>query len=93
VCRAETSTAIRFNPNNGTVNNGACLGSVGIEPVNFAFITRNGLPHPGGPPSPVNSTLVDFYARSEHDLFMNSGDVLIVDLRDTAHGLQIVIMT
>jgi hypothetical protein len=90
-CAALNIDSYSVNPNNGTVNNDACLGSVGIEPVNFAFITRNGLPHPGGPPSPVNSTLVTFTPDPNHDLFMNSGDVLIVDLRDTAHGLQIVI--
>jgi hypothetical protein len=90
-CAALNIDSYSVNPNNGTVNNDACLGSVGIEPVNFAFITRNGLPHPGGPPSPVNSTLVTFTADPKLDLFMNSGDVLIMDLRDTAHGLQIVI--
>jgi hypothetical protein len=90
-CAALNIDSLSEDPNAGTVNNNACLNSVGIEPVNFAFITRNGKPHPGGPPSPVNSTLVTFTPDPNLDLFMNSGDVLIVDLHDTPHGLQIVI--
>ena len=90
-CAALNIDSLSEDPNAGTVNNNACLNSVGIEPVNFAFITRNGKPHPGGPPNPVNSTLVTFTPDPNLDLFMNSGDVLIVDLQDTPHGLRIVI--
>ncbi|GAC1673834.1 MAG: hypothetical protein NVS9B2_22720 [Steroidobacteraceae bacterium] len=90
-CAALNIDSISEDPNHGTLNNAACLGSVGIEPVNFAFITHNGLSHPGGPPNPVNSTLVTFTPDPKLDLFMNSGDVLIVDLHDTPHGLEIVI--
>jgi hypothetical protein len=90
-CAALNIDSFSEDPNAGTVNNRACLGSVGIEPVNFAFITRNGKPHPGGPPNPVGSTLVTFTPDPTRDLFMNSGDVLIVELRDSAHGFQVVI--
>jgi hypothetical protein len=90
-CAALNVDSLSQDPNHGTQLNGTCAATVGVEYVNFAFITRNGKPHHGAPPNPVNSTLDTFTADSNTDLFMNSGDVLIVDLHDTPHGLQIVI--
>jgi len=90
-CAALNIDSLSEDPNAGTVNNDACLNSVGIEPVNFAFITLNGKPHHGAPPNPVQSNNTTFTPDPTLDLFMNSGDVLIVDLHDTPHGLQIVI--
>ncbi|HVB72463.1 MAG TPA: hypothetical protein VNE38_02810 [Ktedonobacteraceae bacterium] len=70
---------------------GACAGLTGVEPVNFAFITKNGVPQPGSPPNPLQSTINTFTPDPNADLFMNSGDTLAVTMHDTAHGLQIVI--
>lgn len=70
---------------------GACAGLVGIEPVNFAFITKNGVPQPSSPPNPLQATINTFTPNPSADLFMNSGDKLVVTMHDTAHGLQIVI--
>jgi len=70
---------------------GACTGLVGIEPVNFAFITKSGHPQPSSPPNPLDATINTFTPNPSADLFMNSGDKLVVTMHDTAHGLQIVI--
>jgi hypothetical protein len=90
-CAALNIDSLSEDPNAGTFQNSTCASAVGLEYVNFAFITLNGKPHPGGPPNPVKSTLATFTPDPKLDLFMNSGDVLIVDLHDTPHGLQIVI--
>ncbi len=75
--------------NNGVANNDDCLGTVGIEPVNFAFITRSGFPH--APPSPLEATDDTFTPHSSSDLFMNGGDELVVDIHDSGAGLVTVI--
>jgi hypothetical protein len=68
---------------------GACAGLVGIEPVGFAFITKSGVPH--APPNPLDSTLATFTPNTSTDLFMNSGDKLVVHQVDTPSGLHITI--
>jgi hypothetical protein len=88
-CAALNIDSLGFDMNNNVDNNAACLNSVGEESVNFAFITKNGVPH--APPSPVSSTLATFTPDSKKDLFMNSGDQLVVIMNDTPHGLLIVI--
>lgn len=54
-------------------------------------MTKSGVPQPNSPPSPVNATLNTFTPDPNADLFMNSGDKLMVTLHDTQHGLKIVI--
>ena len=50
-----------------------------VEPVNFAFLQRNGVP--AGPPSPQLADLTSFTPSSE-TLLMNPGDTLKVTIRD-----------
>ena len=74
------------NMNTGLGNNAACGGAV--EYVNFAFITKDGVPT--GPPGPLlqnNST----FTPNADTLFYNPGDVLRISLQDTGHGLKITI--
>lgn len=80
--------SLSTNENTGTNNNAACLASAGLEPVNFAFITKSGVPL--GPPSPLLSTNATFSPTGD-TLFYNPGDLLRVTLRDTSHGLKITI--
>jgi len=54
------------------------------EPVNFAFLQRNGVP--AGPPSPQLSDVSTFTPNSQ-TLLMNPGDVVATTLRDTPDGL------
>ena len=69
------------------LNNKACLNSVGVEPVNFAFVTRSGIADtPADPQNPDH-----FTPNLANDLLMNSGDRLTVDIHDTPAGLTIII--
>ena len=68
-------------------NNAACVARAGVEYVNFAFITKNGVAT--GPASPLLSTLGGTFTPSPADLFMNSGDTIQVTMHDTANGLEI----
>jgi hypothetical protein len=88
-CAALTIDSYSLNPVTGQSNNKACLDTVGIEPVNFAFITKNGRPQ--APPAPVNATDATFTPDPERDLFMASGDDVQVTMHDTAHGLRVVL--
>ena len=58
-CAAMAIFSFNSNQNTGVANNADCLGSVGIEPANFAFITRNG--NPIGPPGPVTLAIQRAY--------------------------------
>jgi hypothetical protein len=60
---------------------------VGPEPVNFAFLTKDGkATAPGNPGAPQH-----FTPDLKKDLLMNPGDALTVHLFDTAHGLEVTI--
>src|SRR5437660_10750689 len=89
-CAALNIDSLSQNSVTGQLNNTACLNVAGVEPVNFAFITHNGKSQ--APANPVESTLATFTPDPNQDLFMNSGDHLVVALQDTAHGLRIDIV-
>jgi hypothetical protein len=87
-CSALTIDSFSENQNTGQFNNSKCLNAAGSEPVNFAFITKSGVPV--GPPSPLlrnGST----HTPTADTLFYNPGDLLRIVLQDTTHGLQITI--
>jgi hypothetical protein len=65
--------------------NQTCQNQVGIEYVNFAFLTKSGKAQ--APANPVESTTATFTPDPSKDLFMSSGDQLVVDLHDSASGL------
>ena len=89
-CAALNIDSASENQNAGTLNNADCQARYGTEYVNYAFITRSGKPE--GPSALVGSTGFFGFLPSDTDtLFMNSGDVLLVSLADTPHGLQITI--
>jgi hypothetical protein len=91
-CAALTIDSLNQDGNTGTLNNADCLGRVGLEPVSFAFITKSGAPHAAPDPLSVFSPpLAALTPNPATDLFMNSGDVLTVDMHDTAAGFQVVI--
>jgi hypothetical protein len=73
----------------GLDNNADCLNKVGVEPGNFAFIEKDGVPV--GPPDPLNSNAATFTPDPNKTLFMNPGDTLLVTLRDTPEGLRVSI--
>jgi hypothetical protein len=64
--------------------NFANLNTACEEPVNFAFLQRNGVP--AGPPSPQLTNVSTF--RPNHEtLMMNPGDTVATTIRDTPQGL------
>jgi hypothetical protein len=88
-CAALNIDSLSENMNTGQQLNDACASITGIEYVNFAFITKDGVAQ--APASPVNATLATFTPDANKDLFMNSGDQLTVALHDTSAGFQVVI--
>jgi hypothetical protein len=86
-CAALNIDSFSQNENTGVDNNSACLDTVGIEPVNFAFITKNGKAQ--APANPVDATAATYTPDPSKDLFMNSGDHITVAMHDTSNGLQI----
>ena len=86
-CAALNIDTFADNENTGALDNTACLNSVGPEPVNFAFVTKDGVATaPGNPGAPQH--FVPVHAK---DLLMNSGDKLTVHLFDTPDGLKVTI--
>jgi hypothetical protein len=89
-CSALNIDSLSQNLNSGQVQNLACQNAAfgGIEYINFAFITKDGVP--GGPPSPllVNPST---FKPTANTLLYNPGDVLRVVLQDTPNGLQVSI--
>jgi hypothetical protein len=88
-CAALNIDSLSLNQNTGEVNNDACLDLVGPEPVNFAFITKDG--EAQAPANPVDATLATYTPDPSKDLFMHSGDTLVVDMHDTSAGFQVII--
>jgi hypothetical protein len=66
-----------------------CLSKVGVEPVNFAFVTSSGASQ--APADPLDATTATYTPDPTRDLFMTSGDVLTVDLSDSPNGFQATI--
>ena len=87
-CAALNIDSFSSDSNTGIPNNNDCLSEAGEEYVNYAIVTKSGVPN--GPPDPLNQTLATFETTPD-TLEMNSGDKLTVDMHDTAVGLQIVI--
>jgi hypothetical protein len=89
-CAALNIDSASENQNAGTLNNIDCQAHYGTEYVNYAFITMSGSPE--GRSALVGSAgFAGFIPTDKDTLFFDSGDVLRVDLEDTAHGLKITI--
>jgi hypothetical protein len=76
------------------VSNPACaaLAPTGIEPINFAFITKgtSGL-GANGPANPYQATASTYIPNPATNLFMNSGDRLRVSMGDTPAGFKVTV--
>ena len=88
-CAAMAIFGLSEDPVNGTFQNSTCASRVGIEYVNFAFITKNGRSQ--APANPIDSTLTTFTPDPNKDLFMSSGDRLKVSFADTSRGVRVLI--
>jgi len=89
-CAALNVDSLSENQNTGALNNADCRAKAGDEPVNFAFITKNGKSH--APADPLLSTTATFTPNPATDLFMNGGDNLIVNMHDTREGFRVDIV-
>jgi hypothetical protein len=90
-CAALTIDSLSENSVTGEDLNNHCAKLVGVEYVNFAFITLSGAPQPGSPPNPVNATNSTYTPDPAHDLFMDQGDHVTVTMHDTVHGVQVTL--
>jgi hypothetical protein len=88
-CAAMAIFSFNLDQNTNTPNNADCQNTVGLEPANFAFVTKTGVPH--APAGPLDQTLATFTPSAATDLFMGSGDQLNVDIHDGAAGLTAII--
>jgi hypothetical protein len=85
-CAALNIDTFSDNENTGQFNNTACLNTVAPEPVNFAFVTNNGVAT-----TPANAGNPEhFVPVPSKDFLMNPGDDVTVRLFDTANGLRVV---
>jgi hypothetical protein len=84
-CAAMAIFSLNRDSNAGVDNNAACLAAVGVEPANFAFITKDGKPQ--APPSPLAQTIATFTPDPARDLFMSAGDQVSISIHDTPAGL------
>lgn len=78
-----------LNMNTGQQNNLACLHTVGLEPHNTAFITKNGIPL--APPNPLGIPFGVSRYDLDNVLTMFGGDVVKVSIFDTPDGLKVVL--
>jgi hypothetical protein len=84
-CAALNIDTFSENLNTGQFDNTACLNTVGPEPVNFEWITKNGkATAPANPASPQH-----FVPVPSKQLLMNPGDHITVHMFDTANGLEV----
>jgi hypothetical protein len=81
-CAALTIDSLECNPASPTCNANC------TEPVNFAFIQRDGVP--AGPPGPASATDATF-TPDPQTLLMNQGDQLAIAMYDTPAGVTNII--
>jgi hypothetical protein len=87
-CAALNIDTFQNNSNTGALNSTACLNSAGPEPVNFDFLTKNGVSTaPGSPLHPEH-----FIPVLSKDFLMNPGDSITTQLFDTPNGLRTTIV-
>lgn len=91
-CAALNIDSYSLNMNTGVPNNDACLNNAGIEPVAFAFITKNGRPQaPADPLTAFAPPYSQITPDTTKDLMMNPGDVILLDMHDTPRGFLVSI--
>ena len=88
----DSFSRMALGPTGPVDNNAACqnLPRVGLEPVNYAFVTTNGVSQ--APADPLNLSLAKFLTIPGETFLVNPGDVLVVILHDTPDGLQGIVI-
>ena len=90
-CVSLTIDSLNIDQNNGVPNNAACGNLVGLEPVNWAYLTLNGTPH--APPDPISLVTNPDTGNPnpDTDLQMDGGDRLRLHMFDTPQGFRVVL--
>jgi hypothetical protein len=90
-CVNLTIDSLNIDQNNGVNNNDACANSVGLEPVNWAYLTFSGTPH--APPDPISLVTNPDTGNPNPatDLEPNGGDRLRLHMFDTPQGFKVVV--
>ncbi len=85
-CAALTIDSLSVNPVTGQTLNSTCAALTGLEYVNFAYLTKSGVPQ--AVPNPVQFNPADQTPNPNKVLFMNQGDKVVLTMHDTQHGLR-----
>jgi hypothetical protein len=89
-CVALTIDSLAEDPYNGTALNNTCANKVGLEYVNFAYLTHTGVPQ--GPPNPVDFTPgASGNPNPKKVFYLNQGDHFRLTMHDTQQGLQTIV--
>ena len=86
-CAALTIDSLAVNPVTGQSLNSTCAAKTGLEYVNFAYVTKNGVPQAA--PNPVQFNPADQTPDPNKVLFMNQGDNIVLTMHDSTHGLYV----
>ena len=96
-CAAMTIDSLAFDQNRSQTNNADCdnYPLAGIEPINWAYVTRSG--HSQAPANPLATSrdlLDDGRAKAldpdpSKDLMMNPGDRIRIHIHDTPSGVRV----
>jgi hypothetical protein len=81
-CAALNIWSVDYDYNHHVNNNEDCLDKVGVEPGNYAYVTKN-----GAPANTVDPLSVTFDVDPQKVLMMGPGDAVNVDIHDTSAGL------
>ncbi len=86
-CAALNIDTFQDNENTGAFNNNDCLNTVGPEPVNFAFVTKN-----GRATAPGNALHPEHYVPNlKRDYLMNPGDLIKLHMFDSVNGFRVTL--
>jgi hypothetical protein len=85
-CMAINIWSLSIDQNTNTPNNNSCLNSAGIEPGNFAYITKNGKANV--PANPLQAGRYNLPPK-KNLLLIGSGDKVNIDLHDSAQGFVV----
>jgi hypothetical protein len=87
----DSLSRMALGPTGPVDNNADCLSRprVGVEPVNFAYVTTDGRSQ--APADPLNIDFAKFLTIPGKTFLVNPGDVLVVILHDTPEGFQVIV--
>jgi hypothetical protein len=91
-CANMTIDSLSEDQNNNISQNAACLnfgGLVGIEPINWAYLTKNGVSQGPANPLQASNNPAVLNPNLDKDLLMDPGDTLRMHMHDTPAGYRV----